>query len=151
MNVRTLGGLDLPHFMGAAAAFAAARETGLLAALLAGAATPEEHAASLGLNPRFTTRMLDVLATLGIAHRKEDRYGGSSYLHEWDRLLPGGVVGHAEFWRHAARSLRTGEPLLRMDGEPHDRDLHYRNVVTRLAVIFESAAAELADKLPGSP
>lgn len=150
MTVRTFGGLDLPHFMGAAAAFAAARETGLLAALLAGAATPEEHAAFLGLDPRFTTRILDVLAALGLAHREEDRYG-ASYLHEWDRLLPDGVVNHAEFWSHAARCLRTGEPFLRMDGEPHDRELSYRGVVARLGMMLESAAAELAGKLPGSP
>lgn len=153
-SVRTFGDRDLFHFMGAAA-FAAARETGLLAALLAallaGAATPEQHAGRLGLYPRFTTRILDVLVALGFARKKEDRYGGSSYLYEWDRLLPGGVVNHAEFWSHASDCLRTGEPFLRMDGDPHCRELSYQTVVARLGVMFESAAAYLADKLPGSP
>ena len=150
-SVRTLADQDLLHFVGAAAAFAAARETGLLAALLEGAATPERHASRLGLDPRFTTRILDVLAALGLTHREEDRYGGSRYLHEWDSLLPGGLVNHAELCSHASGCLRTGEPFLRMDGEPHSRELSYRGVVACLGTLLESAAAELADKLPGSP
>ena len=64
-SVRTFDNQDLFHFMGAAAVFAAARETGLLAALLEGAATPEQHAGRLGLDPRFTTRILDVLDAQG--------------------------------------------------------------------------------------
>jgi hypothetical protein len=32
-------------------------------------------------------------------------------------------VNHAEFWSHTAGCLRTGEPFLRMDGEPHGREL----------------------------
>jgi septal ring factor EnvC (AmiA/AmiB activator) len=40
--------------------------------------------------------------------------------------------------------LRTGEPFLRMDGEPHGRELSYRGVVAGLAVMSESAPAELA-------
>lgn len=37
-----------------------------------------------------------------------------------------------------------------MDGESRDRELSYRDAVARLGMMLKSAA-ELADKLPGSP
>ncbi len=40
------------------------------------------------LRQEDVARILDVLAALGLAHKEEDRYGRSSYLHEWGHLLP---------------------------------------------------------------
>jgi ubiquinone/menaquinone biosynthesis C-methylase UbiE len=143
--------LDLPMFAGASGALLAAHEGGLIQALMSGAELPEEHARRLGLDPRATALVLDVLAALGVAHEEDGRYGAGPALREWDESVPGGALGWLALWDHAREFLRRGEPLLRVGTDPAERERHYRRMSAGSGAMYDAAAAELAEQLGGSP
>src|SRR5438270_11229904 len=122
---------------GAAAAICAAAETGLLAAILDGAASPARHAARLGLDERAAGAVLEVLVAFGIAERDAGCYRASDALAEVDIAHPIGVVGLATLWSHTARFLRTGEPVARMDGSASERAAAYRDAVPGLPTLLD--------------
>ncbi len=126
-----------------AAALGAALETKLLPALIEAPRTPLEHARALGLDPRATERVLDVLVAFGVAVRKGDAVVASDELVGFVRGLPGGEM-MLDMWAYTPTFLRTGKPFIRMDGADKSR---YANVVGGLGKMMEGAAAELATKI----
>lgn len=135
--------------LGFAAALHAATEANLLIALVTQPArTAAAHAAALGLDPRATERVLEVLTAFGIAELAADEYVGSAELLAWAKSAPSGIEGATALWKHVPTFLRTGAPFLRMDVA---REALYSGVVTSLGRMFASAAAELAAKLPCTP
>jgi 2-polyprenyl-3-methyl-5-hydroxy-6-metoxy-1,4-benzoquinol methylase len=126
-----------------AAALSAALETKLLAALLETSRSAADHARALGLDPRATERVLDVLVAYDIAARTGDAFGASETFASWTRSLPGGQM-LLPMWAHTPEFLRTGKPFIRMDGADKAR---YVNVVGGLGKMMDGAARDLAARL----
>jgi SAM-dependent methyltransferase len=100
---------DLFTFSGAAAALAGAHQVGLLAALVAGSATPEGFAEQLGLDPAAVAQVLDVLAAIGFADRTGDHYHASTALALFNATSPGGVARTANLFSAVPAFLHSGE------------------------------------------
>jgi SAM-dependent methyltransferase len=133
----------------AALALVAAERTGLVGALLdrEPPGTDAELAAELGLDARATRLVLDVLSLFGAATRAGDTVRASAGLRELRRTSPGGVHTDLRLLGHVEDFLRTGKPLIAMDGSLAERGEQYAAVVGGLANAFRSAAAELAGQL----
>ncbi|MCE7872459.1 class I SAM-dependent methyltransferase [bacterium CPR1] len=112
---------------------------------------PEELAGLLELDPRATTRVLDVLVALGLAWRQDEAYGGTRELAELIRLLPAGLEANLALWGHTESYLRSGEPLVAMDSSLETQAAAYRSAVGDLGRLFGSAARILARSLPVAP
>lgn len=134
--------------LGFAAAASAAAQTGLLARILEHGGTPAEHAAALGLDARATGCVLDVLVAFGCAERDGSSVRATDAFAADIRRSPGGVPQLLALWNHVPEFLRTGAPLVRMDGE---REALYANVVAALGRMFAPEATRLAEKLPRAP
>lgn len=145
--------LDLFRMGEAALALLAAEQTGLVGALLdrEPAGTDAELAAELGLDARATRLVLDVLSLFGVATRAGDTVRASDELRELRRSSPGGVHTDLRLLGHVEDFLRTGKPLLAMDGSLAERGEQYAAVVPGLANAYRPAAAELAALLPPGP
>ncbi|UQA55798.1 methyltransferase [Polyangium aurulentum] len=131
---------------------AAAQDAGLVHELPSGPLTAQAYAEKLGLDPRATRLVLEVLVTLDVASRNGDFYDASPKLR--DLLAPGGVQTPApiqKLWSHVPQFLRTGEPLIRMDASPTQREESYRGTVSMLARMFEGIARALASKIEKAP
>lgn len=139
----------LRDIMGLSAVVSAAAGTGLLARLIEGSTAPAAvHAKALDLDPRATALVLDVLVAFGAARREGDAIGASPELIATATGSPGGATNLLAMWGHVPTFLRTGAPLLRMDGQ---REAAYAGVVSALGRMFAPTAAELATKLPAPP
>ncbi len=136
--------------LGVAAALGAAGETRLLAELVRRPATAAEHAAELGLDPRATAHVLDVLAAAGVAVRDEERFRAAPGLASLAEI-PGGLDQHLALWAHTTHFLRTGEPFARMDAAPAERERSYQEVVPALGHMFSQSARDLAAQLDRAP
>jgi 2-polyprenyl-3-methyl-5-hydroxy-6-metoxy-1,4-benzoquinol methylase len=145
--------LDLFRMGEAALALVAAERTGLLGALLDRdpPGTDAELAAELGLDPRATRLTLDVLVLFGVATRTGEIVRASGALHEMRRSSPGGVHTDLQLLGHVEEFLRTGRPLVAMDGSLAERGERYAAVVPGLAAAYRPAAAELAALLLPGP
>lgn len=132
-------------------AIVGAQRTGLLAALLERAATAEEFARDLDLDPLATRLTLNVLTHCGAVVHEESRYRASPELSERSRKAPGGVDLHLSLFDHLPELLRTGKPLLSMDGTLEERGRHYAQVAEGLGNMYPAAAAELAQALEKDP
>lgn len=144
-------GLDVSLLAEAAEVLAAAYASGLTAALLERSATAEEHAARLELHPTSTAIVLDVLTKLGIAQRDDGSYRASVALRGWNDSVPGGALAALALLHHVHEFLRTGEPLIRVGVDAEEREGYYRYVASQSGVMYDRAAAELAERTPGSP
>ena len=142
---------DAHQELGRSAALAAAIESGLLASLCRRSDSPAGHARVLGLDARATALVLDLLVAVGAAHRSGDLYEAAPALRAADRSSPGGIEFLETLWRQVPTFLRTGEPLVRMDGDAEAREAAYSPTVAKLAVLFSDAATELAAAIGGSP
>jgi ubiquinone/menaquinone biosynthesis C-methylase UbiE len=145
--------LELIDLFAASAVISAVQQTGLLHALVrSGPQTAQAHAEKLGLDPRATRLVLDALVTLELAERVEpDLYDTSARMKTFGRSF--GLIGGAgeNLWGHAPAFLRTGQPFVRMDGTPAERETSYQDTVAWLGKMFEGTARELASKLKDAP
>lgn len=134
-----------------ASVISAAQETGIVRALLAGPRTAQAYAEELGLDRRATAIVLDALVTLEIAAREGDAYDASPRMKAIVGPWAQASASLGNIWGHTPTFLRTGQPLLRMDGTPAEREASYRVGVTALAQLLEATARELASKLKEAP
>jgi len=147
----TAAAFDLFDLAAVAAAIAAAHRSGLLEAVLSGPGTAAEQADRLGLEPRATAAVLDVLAAHGLVGRDGDRYGTSGAVATIDAIFPGGHAWVAALLDHVPVFLSTGLPFGPYDGTAPERESSYTVTVDALGRMFAGVAEELADRLPGSP
>lgn len=143
--------MELFELGGVAAALVAAYQGSLLQALLNDCTTPAIYAEELGLNPRATRHILDILVSLDIADCSEGRYGASAALKHLDDIGPGGIAALAALWNQAPAFLLHGERFASMDGSPTSREAAYSGVVSQLGQLFTPAARQLAVHLSGQP
>lgn len=134
--------------IGYAAALSAAVQTGLLSRLLERGDTPAGHAAALGLDARATERVLDVLVAFGWVTREGETVRMTPQIATELAQSPGGAAQAIALWQHVPQFLKTGAPLVKMDGE---REQAYSNVVAALGRMFAPDAARLADRLARAP
>jgi SAM-dependent methyltransferase len=128
------------------AATAAAREHGLLHALADGpAADAVALAGRLSLDPWATAVVLEVL----LAHGLVERAPGGLRVAPTVVAELRGPAGHPtrdnELWSATSAFLQTGRTVVAPDAASRDRT--YRDVVPRLAALFEAPARRLADAL----
>jgi SAM-dependent methyltransferase len=136
---------DVFAIIGRSAIVAAALDHGVLEELVSGtAATIDELASKLSLDSRALALALDVLVAHGLAERRGNAFAAPADLVESISRGPGGAAQLSGLWRHAGRFLETGEPFVRMDAAPADREAAYKNVVGGLGRMFEPAARQLA-------
>lgn len=141
--------LDL---IGLAAATTAALDAGLLKAVLEGPPrTALELASGLKLDPRATERVLAPLVATGLVQQTADHYGPSPQLSGLGSLTTAGFDFNRLLWAHTSEYLRSGRPLLEMDGSTQTRAAQYAGAVGGLATLFEGVAGELAEALPLTP
>ena len=141
--------LDL---IGLASATTAALHAGLLKAVLEGPPrTSRELADGLELDPQATDRVLAPLVAAGLIHKTADAYGPSPELQGLGSLTTAGFDFNRMLWSHIADYLRSGSPLLEMDGTLQNRAAQYAGAVGGLATLFEATAQHLAERLPVSP
>lgn len=143
--------IDLFELGGIAAALIAAYQGGLLQALLNGCTTPATYAQELGLSPRATRHVLDILVSVGIADCSQGRYGASAALTHLDTIGPGGVAALAALWNQVPAFLLRGECFASMDGPPAAREAVYSAVAAQLGQLFLPAARQLAAHLSSRP
>lgn len=134
-----------------ASVISTAQQSGLVRALSAGPKTAAAYATDLGLDARATRLVLDALVALDLARRDGDAYDASERVKAFSR--PWGQAGLPPdgIWNHMPTFLKSGEPFVRMDGAPVDREASYRNTVSALAQLVEGTARELAKKLTFTP
>jgi ubiquinone/menaquinone biosynthesis C-methylase UbiE len=137
--------------LGLGATLTTALRSGLLGALVSRSGTAEELAQRLGLHPRATRLVLDVLVADQLALLEGGSYSASFALREIDDRLPGGLQQEAIFWSHLESFLKTGESLHRMDAAPEERSSSYQRVVSGLARLWEREATKIAQALPVHP
>jgi ubiquinone/menaquinone biosynthesis C-methylase UbiE len=142
--------IDVMDLFAAASIVTAAQQTGLFRELLSGPQTAPAVAEKLGLDRRAATLVLDALATLELASRDGELYEASPRVSSWIRPW-GSNDPRPQLWEHTTAFLRTGEPLLRMDGAPAEREASYRAGVAWLGKMLEPFARELASKLTAAP
>jgi 2-polyprenyl-3-methyl-5-hydroxy-6-metoxy-1,4-benzoquinol methylase/tRNA A-37 threonylcarbamoyl transferase component Bud32 len=132
------------------AALLALEDCGAAAALAAGHGTPREVAAACDAPERSISRLLALLAAMGLLAREGDRY----------RLPPGPAAVYeasthtgtpvrplrdaATFWSQLSRWTATGEPLTHMD---RPDGAVYTDIVGPAGILEAPAAAELAEAL----
>lgn len=130
--------------LGISAAVVAARDVDLLRSLAAAPGTARELAARLGLDPRATARVLDVLASVGLVVQHDDLFRASATLESLAKMGLG-LEKSEDLWAHTTTFLRTGAPWRRMDGPAAEREAAYRTTVSSLGGLFEPVARRLAD------
>jgi ubiquinone/menaquinone biosynthesis C-methylase UbiE len=142
---------ELLDLFATASVISAAQETGLMRALQSGPLTAQAYAERLALDRRATRMVLDTLVALDLASREGDDYDASARLKAFMRPL--GQVGFPaeNLWSHTPTFLRTGEPFMRMDATPTQREASYRVAVSGLAQLFDAPSRELASKLEAAP
>ena len=134
------------------AAMGAALRTGLLMKIAAGRTTLRALATELELEPRALGLLVDVLANEAFVIRDADGDGvapGPTLASL--AKAPGGLPLALGLFAHLETFVRTGEPFVKMDLGPAEREAVYRNVVGGLAEMFEEPARDLAARLPLTP
>jgi len=147
MSTREWSLIDLFEMGDAASSLLAAHRSGLLAALLAGPGRPAELAASLGLDERATRLVLNVLLVYGAVEADGHEFRATPELSRIDRDHPGAVGTDLDLFDHVPTFLRTGKPLLKVDGSERERSRNFVQVAPRLRLLYQPAARELASLL----
>jgi SAM-dependent methyltransferase len=128
------------------AATAAAREHGLLHALAeAPAADAGALADRLSLDPWATAVVLEVLLAHGLVLRDPTGIRVAPTVMAELRGPAGHRTRDNELWSATGAFLRTGQTVVAPDAVARDRT--YRDVVPRLAALFEDPARRLAESL----
>ncbi|TDD68672.1 methyltransferase [Actinomadura rubrisoli] len=123
----------------------AAADAGIVDALLSGADTSHGLADRLGLDSRATELVLGVLLAYDLVSATEDGlFTASDELHRYDEEAPGGVGFHLRLCGHAPAFLRSGAPLVAMDGTAGQRGDAYKKVAGALRQVFEAPARTTA-------
>src|ERR1700676_3810445 len=143
--------MELFELGGITATLVAAYQGSLLQALLNDRKTSVIYAEELGLNPRATKHILDILVSMGIADCNQGRYGASAALKNLDDIGPGGIAALAALWNQVPAFLLHGERFASMDGPPASREAAYSGVVAQLGQLFTPAARQLAAHISGQP
>lgn len=138
----------IENYLALSAALSAALETKLLGSLLEAPRAPADHAHALGIDPRATERVLEVLVAFGFASRTGDRVGASDELAAWSKLSPIPVEQMVALWGHTTQFLKTGKPFMRMDTTDKGA---YANVVGGLGRMADGAARAFAGQLGLAP
>jgi precorrin-6B methylase 2 len=138
---------ELIEHRGTIATISAAHHTGLLDSL-SRPALPEEHAKRLRLDPDAVSLVLDTLVALDLAETRDGRVGASAALSVRRGRLVDDVCGIEQLWGHLPRFLQTGERYAHMDGSARERSANYQTLAGVLGRLFETAALEIATKLP---
>ena len=136
--------------LGVASTIAAALRTGILTELARRRGTAADLAQQLGLDPRAVALVLDVLAGQDLATRDGDGFVAGPALARLAKQ-PGGFALTLGMWAHAETFVRSGEPFVKMDQTPSEREASYRSIVGGLAALFDAPARELAARLPVHP
>ncbi len=133
-----------------AAALLALEDCGAAAALAAGHGTPWEVAAACDAPERSISRLLALLAAMGLLAREGDHYRlppGPAAVYE-TRAHTGTPVrplrDAATFWAGLSRWAAAGEPLTHMD---RPDGAVYSDIVGPAGILEAPAAAELAEAL----
>lgn len=135
--------------LGLSAALEGAIRSGLLASVIEHPQrTAEGHAKALGLDPRGTRLVLDVLVAFDVAKRSGEQIGPSDELVRTTVETPGGLARTLAMWRHVPAFLSTGDPFVAMDV---GREAAYAGVVAALGKMMEGGARELAERIPRKP
>jgi SAM-dependent methyltransferase len=134
------------------AAVGAALRTGLLMKVAAGRTTVRGLATELALEPRALELLVGVLATESLVVRDADGDG----IAPGPALTPlasgpGGLALSLGLFSHLEAFVRTGEPFVKMDLGPAEREAAYRSVVGGLGAMFEEPARDLAARLSLTP
>jgi len=137
---------NLQDDYGTAVVLRAAYDTKVLHSLLAGPATAEEHAARAGTDVRATRLVLELLTTVEIAQKQDDRFAAAPSFAMMMQLTPGGHEFAFGLWGHITEFLKSGEPWLSLS-TVQEREQQYRTVVGALATMFEGPARGLAEKI----
>ena len=143
--------MELFELGGITATLVAAYQGSLLQALLNDRKTSVIYAEELGLNPRATKHILDMLVSMGIADCNEGRYGASAAFKNLDAIGPGGIAALAALWNQVPAFLSHGERFASMDGPPASREAAYSGLVAQLGQLFTPAARLLAAHFSGQP
>jgi ubiquinone/menaquinone biosynthesis C-methylase UbiE len=138
--------------LGLGAVIGTALRTGLLMKIAGGRTTLGALSRELALDPRALGLLVDALATESLVVRDENGDGVApgpalSPLAQG----PGGFALSLGLWAHLETFARTGEPFVKMDLGPAEREAVYRNIVGGLAELFGEAARDLAERLPVAP
>ncbi|MEM9553546.1 MAG: class I SAM-dependent methyltransferase [Acidobacteriota bacterium] len=110
--------------------------------------TPEGFAERLELHPRGVRRVLDALVAVDVAERDGSRYRPSAQLAALDRTQSGGIEVLSGMLNQTPALLRTGMPVVAMDGAPATREFFYAEVVEPFASTLGDAPSRLADQVP---
>lgn len=146
------GLMELMELFATASAVTAAQQTGLLKALVSRPRTAEAYAEELGLDRRATGLVLDALVALDLAEREGDAYDAHPRMKVAGQVLSGRTGGLLEnLLAHTPTFLRTGQPVMRMDGTLAEREASYRESVGCMGMLLEGTARELASKLEAAP
>eukprot|EP00906_Rhabdomonas_costata_P032037 RCo045175 len=137
-------------------AIATAMQTGVLLSLASTAAdrglTSAAMASQLGLDPRATALLLELLVEAGYAHRSSSsppEYLPGPHLVALQQS-PMTLQFTLQLWSHMAQFVRTGVPVAEMDGDVSAREHAYRDSTAGL-VFYEKAAADFVDRLGVHP
>ncbi len=134
---------DLMSMNGGARLYRASVESGIIAALAAGPATPASVATACGLQERPVGLLLDGLCSLGVATRGDDGFALAPVM----QLLSGNYKNLGdEYWDHLPVLLKTGVPIARMDDATQSEAL-YQKQVTALAWMMKPSAEAMAMSL----
>jgi hypothetical protein len=79
--------------------------------------------------------VLDVLVAFGVAKREGVRFAPTAALTEYATMIPSGLESMLSLWSRTPEFLKTGEPVLRMDAEPAQRQALYAKVVSSLGAM----------------
>jgi C-methyltransferase len=132
---------------GTASALATALVSGLVGRLDETPRTAAELATELGLEPRLTARILDVLVAEAVADRDGRGYRAGEALGPGRNPDVEDAWGGIGSWMRLGPMLRREQPLDVMDGDPATRARIYRRCTPLLGDLFEEAAAALATDL----
>ena len=145
--------MDPMTLIGAHAALVAACKTGLLTLLDQAPRTAAQCAETLGLCPRATEQVLEVLASFEFVEHRAGLYtvgveaaqvGGLTTIVQMAPLLQ-------KQFDHTHALLLSGEPLPFMDDSAQQREASYVSSVRGMGTAFAKAAHHLANQLPLRP
>lgn len=125
-------------------AMVGAERVGLIERLVTSVDTAQGHAEALGLSSVATEKLLEILVGAGLAVREGEGFGPSEALAELVEQTPHGLSGLTRVWAHLPAYLRSGEPMMRADGDAVERGRVYVDVVTALGRMFAPSAEQLA-------
>jgi SAM-dependent methyltransferase len=132
--------------LGVAAAIGTALRTGLLMKVAEAPTTFAALTKDLSLDPRALALLVDVLAAESIVVREAEKITAGPALEALTQG-PGGLALSLGLWTHLETFVRSGDPFVKMDLGPTEREAAYRNVVGGLGTLFDETARELASNL----